>query len=87
MTLATALEFRRLNSGFSVAELSRRAGLAFTSTSHYLTGRREPSLTAFRRICRGLGVDPGDVIRELTPIDVADSPPVRKVGRPRKGDV
>lgn len=81
--IARVLSARLATARLSRAELSRRTGIPWTTLSHYFAGRREPSLTAFRRVCRGLGVSPADVIRELSPIEPVEYEPARRVGRPR----
>lgn len=48
-------ELRKL----SQSELAERCGLQPAVISHFETGKREPSLTSFTKLCEGLRVHPG----------------------------
>lgn len=83
-TLAAALARLMADRGLSAAELARRSGLTHDAVSHYLAGRRNPSLTAFRMLCRGLGVAVEELVAQLAPLKAVKYVPVRGRGRPKK---
>jgi transcriptional regulator with XRE-family HTH domain len=48
--------------GWSDAEVARRLGLAQTRYAKYATDRHEPNLATLLRICRVLGLEPGELL-------------------------
>lgn len=66
------LRSRALELGLSDAEVARRAGLAATRYGHYVSDYREPDLATLVRICRVLGLPPGELLGYDQPIEPQD---------------
>lgn len=58
---------RRQELGFSQEKLAERAGLHWTFVGQVERGRRNLSLHNILKLAKALDVDPGDLVRELTP--------------------
>ena len=60
--LGQRLKDRARALGWSDAEVARRLGLAQTRYANYVTDRHEPDLATLLRICRVLGMEPGELL-------------------------
>lgn len=67
--LAAILKATADEKGLTAADLVRATGLPHDSVSHYLAGRREPSLSAARKLCRGLGISLSNLDKLLPPVE------------------
>ncbi|MFW6341395.1 MAG: helix-turn-helix domain-containing protein [Halothiobacillaceae bacterium] len=56
-TLGERIRLLRENQSMTQAELASMISVSSAVVSHYETGKREPSLSAFRRICAALRCD------------------------------
>lgn len=54
----------RINKGFSQKEAAKRAGLHPTYLNHVESGRRNFSLKILYQICKALGGDPSEILRD-----------------------
>lgn len=68
-SLAATLRAVAEGKGLKVADLVRATGLPHNTISHYLAGRREPSLSAARLLCRGLGISLSKLDKLLPPAE------------------
>jgi transcriptional regulator with XRE-family HTH domain len=58
---------RRHEMGWSQEELADRAGLHWTFVGQAERGRRNVSLHNILKLAKGLGIDPGELVRDLKP--------------------
>ena len=56
------LKALRLQKGFSVRQLARRAGMSYTFVSNVENGRADPSLSTLRRLAKALDVSVCELI-------------------------
>lgn len=80
-TLAEVIQYYMTERGYTLAEVGRRSGLSGDAIAKYLAGS-EPSLTAFRKLCGGLGVTPAEFLAKLPGLAPVKYMPARPRGRP-----
>jgi ribosome-binding protein aMBF1 (putative translation factor) len=56
----------RERAGLTQEQLGLRAGFDMSNISRYEAGQQEPGLTVVVRLARGLGVQPAELLRDLT---------------------
>ena len=47
--------------GMNQHDLAREIGCSQSSVSNMMTGKREPRVSLFKRLCKALGCDPRDI--------------------------
>jgi hypothetical protein len=52
--------------------VAERAGLEIKQVNSYVRGQIEPSFRNFRRLARGLGVKPSELMAEIEALEAAD---------------
>lgn len=85
---AAAAEFglrlrqRRKAARFTQLDLAYQSGCTVAAISNYENGHVLPSITTLLDLAYVLKVDPGELIRQLTP----DTPPADRLGTGRRGE-
>lgn len=61
-TLSDVIKLRMYEMGLSKSGLSRILGVSPSSISDYISGKREPSISVGRKMCKSLNISPNVVL-------------------------
>lgn len=76
-SIARQLFERIKGKGISMQGISQRTGIGIGSLSRYVNGKRDIIAPVFALICKDIGLDPGEVLRnaieEFSSVDATDN--------------